>query len=49
MFLVNENGPTMLTLEDERQAKFKVKLGTEIIRGSFEKGKSIIIAQKGCL
>ena len=30
MFLVNENGPTMLTLEDENQKKFKIKIGSEI-------------------
>ena len=30
MFLVNENGPTMLTLEDENKKKFKIKIGSEI-------------------
>jgi len=30
MFLVNETGPTMLTLEDENQKKFKIKIGSEI-------------------
>lgn len=30
MFLVNENGPTMLTLEDEKEKKFKIMIGSEI-------------------
>ena len=29
-FLVNENGPTKLTIEDERKKKFKIQIGSEI-------------------
>ena len=29
-YLVNENGPTKLTLEDQRRKKFKIVIGSEI-------------------
>ena len=29
-FLVNENGPTKLTIEDESKRKFKIQIGAEI-------------------
>jgi hypothetical protein len=29
-YLVNENGPTKLTLEDQRHKKFKIVIGSEI-------------------
>ena len=30
-YLVNENGPTKLTIEDEHKKKFKITLGSDII------------------
>jgi hypothetical protein len=29
-YLVNENGPTKLTIEDEQRKKFKIIIGSEI-------------------
>lgn len=39
LFLVNENGPTMLTLEDEKQQKFKITIGSEITCSCKAQGK----------